>query len=1098
MSEPTTRKVAPYELLDIRERQWRPRAEAVSLAAETLDDIPARRREQALAALGRLQSKLGPGAARDRLFRRWPAVHVLSTAGVAADHYERGTFWPKLTSIVAVNADQDFQKDWGQAFLDNLRRLQLPTFENDDDAGSRYVGRILLHAGMPTYCLDDFFRVLSWKRSTTPGLTPEEFVSWAAAKAAGSGFKSVDMPVQRFVRYGDEFAVDIAERSFELLDAIAIGATADHVRLPQRFWKVASEFHARRGIGCVASAVSGEADGNLRPRLVLDPFGRGLLLRLPPVGDAPDGRAVWAVSLGEETQRFATESLWPGSGEPAPQTDVAVRKPVRSASVGLVGREDLQLPLIVIDDHDPMLVFGDDCELVPSNLPLPAATVWCLFPGEAEALQSTGIMNVVAESPLPPGWDGFCLLQVDVTDAVAIEVGGSKRTVRKFESARIEIADPIRSIRTAGGLPVIASLPNVRIPGSMANADWDISLHDASGEVVARNSVSGSDDPNMLWDSLSRPIVGTYTLRVRGPWGRGASRTFTIVEGLSMSATPAWRRFIPSGLQPCEASLRVADGVELSCNRIEFGVQDRERSFRIGAHGEFRTLVASPPHMTVAYQSTGFSINPAVRPLSLICEDVRDMPGELVLDVGAAAEPVLHLVANSHVIQTLSAHSGRIGVYRFNLAEIVDTLGDHPHVTLALSGDGELVIATVRPRTLFSGIALDGHELALENCVSVEGLCTYLFATRAPWREPACVPVVDGRVKLPDWLIGAGPIQVMARIDDPWVPVPVPDWPLVGKSRLVDADGWVDDGDAEETAISMFLAGDNSQSVEVIDFARLWTARALLPSLGLGARIAEVSDAIDTEVYANPAAALAALTGSEAPSDAIPALMVRSGLAWANLVDAHGNSAPPWTVRGALPAALLSAADSLWSDEEIEAAIAVCGDAVNGLLDGEDPYASAGCFDGSADLLDQNPALREQFIRAARLIPQGVLSADSRVLAAMDLVAARRDSRLEWLMRNARSILREGERLMRMIGDPATQKAFDARQHHSRVDGWHVIPAVSMALALAARHASRGHADAIRWVKREKRPWADLATVVPQLVTIDLMIRPGVFGGSVM
>ncbi len=127
MSEPTTRKVAPYELLDIRERQWRPRAEAVSLAAETLDDIPARRREQALAALGRLQSKLGPGAARDRLFRRWPAVHVLSTAGVAADHYERGTFWPKLTSIVAVNADQDFQKDWGQAFLDNLRRLQLPT-----------------------------------------------------------------------------------------------------------------------------------------------------------------------------------------------------------------------------------------------------------------------------------------------------------------------------------------------------------------------------------------------------------------------------------------------------------------------------------------------------------------------------------------------------------------------------------------------------------------------------------------------------------------------------------------------------------------------------------------------------------------------------------------------------------------------------------------------------------------------------------------------------------------------------------------------------------------------------------------------------------
>ena len=43
-------------------------------------------------------------------------------------------------------------------------------------------------------------------------------------------------------------------------------------------------------------------------------------------------------------------------------------------------------------------------------------------------------------------------------------------------------------------------------------------------------------------------------------------------------------------------------------------------------------------------------------------------------------------------------------------------------------------------------------------------------------------------------------------------------------------------------------------------------------------------------------------------------------------------TAPPWTMRGAVPAALLSAADSLWSDEEIEAATSICGDSVNGLL----------------------------------------------------------------------------------------------------------------------------------------------------------------------
>src|SRR6201999_733690 len=107
---------------------------------------------------------------------------------------------------------------------DNLRTLGLPTFEKDNDAGTRYVGRILLHCGMPTYCLADFFRILAWKRSVAPGLTPEDFVSWAAAKAADSGFQSLDMPVQRFVRFGEEFAVDVAERCFELLDAVAAGA----------------------------------------------------------------------------------------------------------------------------------------------------------------------------------------------------------------------------------------------------------------------------------------------------------------------------------------------------------------------------------------------------------------------------------------------------------------------------------------------------------------------------------------------------------------------------------------------------------------------------------------------------------------------------------------------------------------------------------------------------------------------------------------------------------------------------------------------------------------------------------------------------------
>ena len=1071
----------------MRERHWRRRANAVSLAAETLDEIPVHHREQALRALGRLYDQAESVSAAQRVLRRWPAAHVLATAGVAAEHYEKATYWPKLLGIIGIHPDPSFQAAWGEAFLDNLRQLDMPTFENDNDAGTRYVGRILLHSGMPTYCLDDFFRIMSWKRSTTPGLTPDEFVTWAANKAEGTGCANVDMPVQRFLRYGDEFAIDVSERSFELLDAVAAGDVVDDALLPQRFCEVAEKFHQVKGIELVAGGGNVHAKReSVRPRLVLDPFGQGLLLRLPPVGDAPDGKAVWVVALDDDIRRVATESLWPGSAEPAPQTDVAISVPVRAVSVALSGREHLQLPIMVIDDHNPVLAFGEDGELIALGLPLPAAPVWMLFPGEPESLKVSGQTNLIGESPLPPGWSGFSLMQVDLADATSVSVGEHVRTVRKFESARIETAKPVHGIRTSAGLPIFAELPKIHLP--KGDAEWDISLYDGGGAVITRRRIVGADDPNQIWDAVARPASGDFSVRVRGPWGRGASRTFTLVEGLGVSFSPGWRRFVRGGLQPCIASLVAEAGINLSRKQIEFGSRGRSESIRIGAGAAARSLVVSPPHMTVSYQDAEGALSPSVRPLVLFCEDLQEQPGELVVDIGAAAEPSLHVLAHSRLLQTLSPRSSRAGIYRFNLAEIVDTLMAYPQVSLSLSDDGELIVAWIRPRTLFTGIELDGNELVLTDCVTVDGLSAYLFATRAPWREPACVAVADGRVALPPWLINAGPIRVMARIEDPWVPLPTPTWPSRGGSKLVDSEGWVADGSAEETAISMFLAGEPAESVEVIDFVRLWTVRALLPALGLGDRIAEVSDAIDTEVYGNPAAALAALSSSEAPTEAIPVLMIRSGLAWADLADVHETSALPWTRRGALPAALLSAADSLWSDEEIEASIGVCGEAVSGILHGNDPYATAGRFDGTAELLDENPSLREQIVHHARLIPQGLLSEDSRVLAAMDLVLNRRDDRLEWLVRNARSVLSEGEKLIRIIDDPRTQRAFDARRHPTRIDGWHVVPAISMAFALAARHAARGHIEAGKWMLRERRPWEDLASVAPQMVTIDLIV----------
>ena len=83
------------------------------------------------------------------------------------------------------------------------------------------------------------------------------------------------------------------------------------------------------------------------------------------------------------------------------------------------------------------------------------------------------------------------------------------------------------------------------------------------------------------------------------------------------------------------------------------------------------------------------------------------------------------------------------------------------------------------------------------------------------------------------------PIRVMARIEDPWVPLPIPDWPTPGTSRSVEADGWVKDGDPEEVRQHFAIPRNELQIVELHQrrdkalSAPVLLARLISSSLGL-------------------------------------------------------------------------------------------------------------------------------------------------------------------------------------------------------------------------------------------------------------------------
>lgn len=406
-------RLTPRGLMELRENSWSKRLKGASLAAECL--ASPEHTEQALAVLAALLHRESSPVERQWVLRRWPAVHVITTVGVGTEHYEHGTFWPSVSRIAGLSG-QGFQNEWGEAFLDNLHTLQLPDFSDIEDPGARFVGPILMHSGVPTYCLADYFRLVVDRRRRSPGLEPDEFVSWAAARAAEGRLYGIDKPVQRFLRYGGEYAVDVSDRIFDLLDQIDDGGSGEGVPLPERFRASALEFRDSgllSGAERVRSATGTDDGGSQMPHVRLDPWGRGPFIQLPAVDAGEDGMATWIVTLDETIETVRSQPTWPG--EPAPPTIVSLVSPVRSAGVAIAGREHLQITVPVVDDKDRLLAFSEDGRLLPPRLSLRPTASWLLFPGAPDDLEVDGPVNVQAEGVLPAGWTGWSLVLLDLS-----------------------------------------------------------------------------------------------------------------------------------------------------------------------------------------------------------------------------------------------------------------------------------------------------------------------------------------------------------------------------------------------------------------------------------------------------------------------------------------------------------------------------------------------------------------------------------------------------------------------------------------------------------------------------------------------------------
>lgn len=1117
--ESSPRQITREELLNLREKSWAPRMRNASLVAEA--EIRVEYVTQVANALGRLYGRLPDRHETGvRFLLRWPACVAAAMVGAAVSGYEAGTYWRALWEAAKYPGSVQDQTIWGQAFVLAIERLGMATFPG---MPLRYVGPILMHAGIPAYCLGDYFRMLLERHRRDPGMDAESFLAWATSPRRESRLFELDVPARRFISNGGEYAHDVVDRSLDLLERLSEpDPDLNGIRLPAYVVDAArAEVEAGRlDLSVAHRRITAAPDRYSRPSIGLDPFGEGIQVILPAVGETPDGMAFWRVTADGEAATVQSRALWVGTTEAAPATSYPLPRPVRAVLVSLVGR-DLTVELQVIEPTDPVLFFADDGRQLSGSQSLPRGQVWILHPRDRE-LAATGDLIDLAEPSVPFGWEGWRLRLVSLDNVQAVSLtDGRSHHVHGQARPRLLLGEPVSGVTTPYGSPVYALPPAMWLPGSAETPiSWHVDIRPAAGgPPLVSLDVDGPSEVDP-WRHLLRPLLGAFEVTVRGPLGRGMRRTIFVAERLSVSYQPSVRALAPDGLRPSEAALTAAIGAAVRPRRLRFEPSERAHVTEYRVADETEPLVVTPPHVTLLCSGAGAATWTAA-PLHLTTEAFSDAERLLVRVPGAPDPADLQVWVGGAHVQSIPASGQRTpGLAGYELARCGDTIAAHGRAELILPfASTSMLVGFVRPRRVASGADLDGDQLRLRDYRHVDGLLAGIYLVYAPWRHPVHLPVsADGVAVLPDELRSTGPLRVVLRVEDPWTTTSWPLWPG-SDSYSCEALGIPAGNDPEEDALSGFLAGARDMPEPLRRLDRLWQLIHVADDLIRSGARRDLAERCGNALRSQPKAALLALLETGLDHRACVTALIVTGLAalqsglraelaapdqpdqlaevaeasqlWAALPVAAailtGDLLPPGSVATSGPLAVLA-----------DDAIAQCGETLRMMLRGQnDPLAGVGRFGPDAERMAAlSTAQVEALWQAAAVVPQALLDADTRMAAARQLFDARRTPEFRRAAMEAASVMNAAQGLIRASRYPSLIRQLVARRHPEGSGGWLAVPAMSAALALVARLAARGDGAcrSHEWVWREL--WAGLASRAPDQAGIDLVLAEALVAGA--
>lgn len=414
---------------------------------------------------------------------------------------------------------------------------------------------------------------------------------------------------------------------------------------------------------------------------------------------------------------------------------------------------------------------------------------------------------------------------------------------------------------------------------------------------------------------------------------------------------------------------------------------------------------------------------------------------------------------------------------------------------------------------------VDANALTITATDAPEGFgfvnfAAWVWPTTAPWRRASFVALdAQGVGDLPADLVDAGPlsVQLVQRDRFNYLRAPV----VAGaRSCVAEAPGFyrstelsVDPAWAE---LSAFFAGEaECPPTDPVVLSTLWDVQAGW----LRGRFA-AADKLQDALTHNPRESVHAMSRSLVPAADRPAQFIASGLVHSKLVGEDAErSDSPWIaaleVLGDLAEVDFDSPEAKQLRAELKS---IAGAPVAQTVEtGRDVSLDTACIDNTTVQIAhmdpaQQKAVLDMVFGNAGVVPGALSEENSRLIAVFATFEKRRE--LSELLGDP-EFMKTAVTLLRKVKSSNRQLYLSARVRFDRLEGvdtdkpanrWALAPVISMIFALATRMYAHGKMTSLGKLRSAYPGWAEMARLVPDLVTGDLVMAEamvlGTFGPS--